>query len=190
MYLVALGVNLVVVSAVCYLLFHSKTTNHDGTLEFEWQTNLGSHPPSHFVLGFQDDLVMPKATPNSKRKRETASEDRPGQSTKRPKTDITNWTTPRYDWLASIQSASEIGLEHVLALCGLGPLGNTPLCPNKLEEGTHAKGDVIDVSDSEDGTIHSCSKVKCKNNPYCLNYLGQEKWENEGKSDTGIPNAI
>ena len=131
---------------------------------------------------------MPKATPNGKRKREDALEARPGASTKRSKTDIISWTTPRYPWLASIESASEVGLEHVLALCGLGPLARTPLCPNKFEAGGGSAGGVIEVLDSEDETAHSCSKVKCKNNPYCLNYLGQEKLEDEGQfgSDTSI----
>jgi hypothetical protein len=129
---------------------------------------------------------MPKPTPNGKRKREDALEDQPGPSTKRPKTEITNWATPRYPWLASIQSASEIGPEHVLALCGLGPLAKTPLCPNKFEEGADSKQNVIEVSDSGDETIHSCSKAKCKNNPYCLNYLGQEKWEIEGQFESRV----
>ena len=142
----------------------------------------GKHLRFHLSSpSFRDDLGMPKANPNGKRKREDALEDRPGPSTKRSKTDIISWTNPRYPWLASIKSASEVELEHVLALCGLGPLARTPLCPNKFEEGAGSKGDVIEVFDSEDETTHSCSKVKCKNNPYCLNYLGQEKWENEGQ---------
>ena len=128
---------------------------------------------------------MPKAPPNGKRRREDALEDRPGPSTKRLKTDITNWTTPRYPWLASIQSASEVRIEHVLALCGLGLLAKTPLCPNKFQKTADSEGSVVDVSDGEDETAHNCSKVKCKNNPYCLNYLGQERWENEGQSRTG-----
>ena len=37
--------------------------------------------------------------------------------------------------------------------------------------------DIIVVSDEESS---ACDSKMCKNNPYCLNYLGQEKWENEG----------
>ena len=138
---------------------------------------------------------MPKAPPNGKRRREGALEDRQGPSTKRLKTDITSWTTPRYPWLASIQSASDVKIEHILALCGLGPLSKTPLCPNKFQ---NTRDDVVELSDGdgdgdgdgdEDETIttthnnnnDSCSKVKCRNNPYCLNYLGQERWENQGQ---------
>jgi len=144
---------------------------------------------------------MPRPPPNGKRKREDGLEDR---STKRPKTaDITSWTTPRYPWLASIESASEVGIEHVLALCSLGPLAKTRLCPNKFKERANSAnstttgdgdgdgdGDVINVSDSDEDEAttysHCCSKVKCKNNPYCLNYLGQEKWENQGQSPLSL----
>lgn len=169
---------------MCYLLSYFETLNLRCVLgELEWQRALGFHLSN---LSFQGAIIMPKAPLNGKRKREDTSEDRPGPSTKRSKTDITSWVTPRYPWLASIQSASEIGSEHVLALCGLGPLARTPLCRNKFEEGADSEGDVIEVSDSENDTKHSCSKAKCKNNPYCLNYLGQEKWENEGESDGGI----
>ena len=164
-------------------------------------------PPS-LALRFQDGSVMPKAPPNGKRRREGALEDRQGPSTKRLKTDITSWTTPRYPWLASIQSASEVNIEHILALCGLGPLSKIPLCPNKFQKRVRARADadstgdddVVELSDGdgdgdgdedEDETIttthnnnnnDSCSKVKCRNNPYCLNYLGQERWENQGQS--------
>ena len=178
MYLVAFGINLVVYSVVLFVTsprYPDLSCVHG---ECEWQTDLGFHLPSP---SFQVDFVMPKAAPNGKRKREDALEDRPGPSTKRHKPDITSWATPRYPWLASIQSASEIGLEHVLALCGLGPLAKTPLCPNKYDERAASEGDVIQVSDSEDEATRSCSKAKCKNNPYCLNYLGQERWENESQ---------
>jgi len=170
---------------------------------------------------------MPKPPPqHGKRRREGALEDRRGgrPSTKRLKTDITSWTTPptpRYPWLTLIQSESDVGIEHVLALCGLGPLARTSLCPNKFQHhqpqqpqpqrawaGADSKGDGDDVleasssgdnddnddaNDDDEGdhqdettiTItHNCSKVNCKNNPYCLNYLGQERWENEGQSQS------
>ena len=38
--------------------------------------------------------------------------------------------------------------------------------------------DIIVISDDEQP---SCSKKLCKTNPNCLNYLGQEKWEDEGR---------
>lgn len=37
--------------------------------------------------------------------------------------------------------------------------------------------DVIVISDDEPP---ACSKKLCKGNPNCLNYLGQERWEDEG----------
>lgn len=37
--------------------------------------------------------------------------------------------------------------------------------------------DIIVISDDD---APSCSKKDCKTNPNCLNYLGQESWEDEG----------
>ncbi|THH10686.1 hypothetical protein EW145_g1149 [Phellinidium pouzarii] len=37
--------------------------------------------------------------------------------------------------------------------------------------------DVIVISDGEDELL--CDKKRCKDNPFCLNYLGQDKWEDE-----------
>ena len=39
--------------------------------------------------------------------------------------------------------------------------------------------DVIVISDDE-GPM--CTNKICKYNPYCLNYLGQDKWEDSGES--------
>ena len=60
-------------------------------------------------------------------------------------------------------------------------------CPNQyarssdtsseLPPATDADGDLIVVSDDEDPV---CDKKFCQSNPYCLNYLGQKMWEDEG----------
>lgn len=38
--------------------------------------------------------------------------------------------------------------------------------------------DVIVISDDE---APKCNAKTCKWNPYCLNHLGQEKWQDEGE---------
>ena len=38
--------------------------------------------------------------------------------------------------------------------------------------------DVIVVSDSEDDL--ACNKKDCRDNPFCLNHLGQDKWDDSG----------
>lgn len=100
-------------------------------------------------------------------------------------------------WVGTeITGLSDITLEHVLSTCGFAKRNNHPSCankyaPNQSISDTHyeqnmegnADGeladDIIDIADDE---LLPCSKKTCKNNPYCLNYLGQEKWEDEGLS--------
>jgi len=66
---------------------------------------------------------MPKPPPNGKRRREGALEiGELGPSTKRLKRHHQLDDSA----LALIQGESEVGIEHVLALCGLGPLAKTP----------------------------------------------------------------
>jgi ubiquitin carboxyl-terminal hydrolase 48 len=77
--------------------------------------------------------------------------------------------------------------------CGLSRRSNNSLCANKyahkLEKqssptpkresaGGELGDDVIVVLDDEP---LPCSKKLCKNNPNCLNYLGQETWKDEGE---------
>jgi hypothetical protein len=229
MYLVALGINISSSRQipVCYLFVSPQKGALNGPERSEENLRVAKTDLGFYLLGPEfsrrrhEPFVMPKPPPpNGKRRREDALEDRRGPSTKRLKTDtitITSWTTtPRYPWLALIQSASEVGIEHVLALCGLGPLAKTPLCPNKFQqqqrqqlqqrvecavgdsrvvvEASSSSGDGDRDGDSEDNeitiTTHSnCSKVSCKNNPYCLNYLGQERWENQGQSQSDLENV-
>lgn len=93
-------------------------------------------------------------------------------------------------------SPTDITSEHRLATCGFSKKSTHPFCANKYvtagpsvpakQESTTAvnasgelEDDIIIVSDDESS---ACDSKTCKNNPNCLNYLGQEKWENEGAS--------
>ncbi|KAI0637029.1 cysteine proteinase [Trametes polyzona] len=102
-----------------------------------------------------------------------------------------------WGWVGTeVTDASMITQEHRLATCGFARNSNYPICRNKYVEkqqtppGQQANGaadapelgepdDVIVISDDEGPT---CSLRVCKINPYCLNYLGQDKWENAEKA--------
>ncbi|KAL0946674.1 hypothetical protein HGRIS_012863 [Hohenbuehelia grisea] len=103
-----------------------------------------------------------------------------------------------WSWVGTeVQDIAQITQEHLLLTCGLSKRNKHTFCGNKYsptrageipipkplkdrldepEEGELAS-DVIVISDDESP---SCSKRSCKNNPNCLNYLGQEQWEDEG----------
>ena len=101
-----------------------------------------------------------------------------------------------WSWVGTeATSAADVAPEHRLAACGLSRRNNHPFCANKYAppppnaraakteavKPASASGeledDIIVVSDEESA---ACDSKLCKNNPNCLNYLGQEKWENEG----------
>lgn len=102
-----------------------------------------------------------------------------------------------WGWVGTdVSDASDITLEHRLATCGLLNRSTHTLCLNKYiptEDGSapttrksqenpapgELADDVIVISDDEGP---SCSSKSCKSNPYCLNYLGQDKWEDKGKT--------
>lgn len=102
-----------------------------------------------------------------------------------------------WGWVGTeVVSPSEITSEHLLVACGLSERNHYPCCSNKysspshtptiVQSQTHFKEpsvngeldeDVIVISDDE----HlQCARKSCKTNPNCLNYLGQEIWEDEG----------
>ncbi len=99
-----------------------------------------------------------------------------------------------------MSDTSGITNEHRLATCGFSPNSSNTICPNKYVEkrkassplrvnghtdtqaGEELVDDVIVISDDEGPT---CSTKSCKPSPYCLNYLGQDKWENAGESLPG-----
>lgn len=50
--------------------------------------------------------------------------------------------------------------------------------PQRSVDGSEDADDVIVVSDNDEEP--SCSKKECKENPFCLNHLGQDRWEDSG----------
>ncbi|KAI8998686.1 cysteine proteinase [Trametes punicea] len=103
-----------------------------------------------------------------------------------------------WGWVGTeITDVSGITQEHRLATCGFSKNSPWPLCPNKYveqrktpakvsatggseaQEQSGAVDDVIVISDDERPL---CSNKSCKHNPYCLNYLGQDKWEDADKA--------
>jgi hypothetical protein len=121
-----------------------------------------------------------------KRKREPKGLGR-GEQLKRTKlagVDFCNW-----NWIgAEVVDTSQITPEHRLAACGLESW--RPICPNKYapklrNSKSKAPKSSVPLDNSEDVVIedeppHLCDKTTCRKNPNCLNYLGQEKWENSG----------
>ncbi|KAH8116817.1 cysteine proteinase [Phellopilus nigrolimitatus] len=98
----------------------------------------------------------------------------------------------RWNWIGTdVKAVSEITEEHRLRASGLALLNSRRACTNKYlqKSGEQQRApqrltfesedpdDVIVISDSEDEPL--CDKKRCRDNPYCLNYLGQEKWEDE-----------
>lgn len=99
-----------------------------------------------------------------------------------------------WGWVATeVSEVDEITLQHRLSTCNLSSRNKKPRCRNIYSSATikiaprtaasskdahgEPEDDVIVISDAEDET---CSKTLCKLNPFCLNYLGQDKWEDEG----------
>ncbi|KAG6851255.1 hypothetical protein H0H93_011691 [Arthromyces matolae] len=93
-----------------------------------------------------------------------------------------------------VDSVSNITPEHRSISCGLSKRNNFPFCSNKYSQtgiqtvekpieasfgtlnGEVSDDEIIIISDDEE---HPCDPKVCKNNPNCLNYLGQDKWEDE-----------
>jgi hypothetical protein len=117
----------------------------------------------------------------------------PGERLKRQRV-IGNYSSP-WSWVGTeVSNPSDIDLDHRLATCGLSKRSSYPFCINKYSiafskeeppsdrEGRspvrgELEDDVIIISDDEESP---CSKKLCKTNPNCLNYLGQDIWEDEG----------
>jgi ubiquitin carboxyl-terminal hydrolase 48 len=100
----------------------------------------------------------------------------------------------RWGWVSSeVLDADNITLEHRMAASNLSTRNGNPVCQNKYavrsqespvpEGAAHVGGelsdDVIVISDADEPL---CTKKLCKTNPWCLNHLGQEMWEDEGRS--------
>ncbi|KAF7363613.1 hypothetical protein MSAN_01018400 [Mycena sanguinolenta] len=100
-----------------------------------------------------------------------------------------------WGWVGSEATALEhITAEHLSATCGLSTRNTHPFCrnryatrPTKKERkkpqapvnGEIEEDIIVISSDTDDEENMHCTKRLCKNNPNCLNYLGQQKWEDE-----------
>ena len=107
-----------------------------------------------------------------------------------------------WGWVGTeVQDPADITEEHRLATCGFSKRSPWPLCPNKFARDDQSnvaaerlqterkaptdgelQEDIIVISDDEGP---SCSNKNCRTNPFCLNYLGQERWEDEGTFISG-----
>ncbi|KAF8077825.1 hypothetical protein FPV67DRAFT_1557276 [Lyophyllum atratum] len=129
----------------------------------------------------------------------------PGEQLKRsalPGNNSSSW-----GWVGTeVIRASDITPEHHLVSCGLSKRNNHPFCLNKYSpisqnfakpqlDKTHEvqptdgelDDDVIIISDDE---VPPCGLKTCKSNPNCLNYLGQEDWEDEDDAMAAFMKAV
>jgi hypothetical protein len=114
---------------------------------------------------------------------------------------------PSWAWVyTEVTTPAQITADHRQATCGFSRRNapQKPICPNnfgrdngKNKETRRTNGkekekaptvtgelkddEIIEISDDDDIKVPSCSKKACKNNPNCLNHLGQDKWLDEGE---------
>jgi len=123
-----------------------------------------------------------------KRKRRTAAQSNglaPGETLDRAQ--LPGREELCWGWISSVPDATSISGDNFLRTCGFSPHSQPRFCCNKYARSctagsepppaTDSDGDLIVVSDDE-GLV--CDKKSCQSNPYCLNYLGQHMWEDEG----------
>ena len=101
---------------------------------------------------------------------------------------ISTTTFSEWGWVGTeVFSVTDIGPQHRAAACGF----RKHICKNRHaltksqaspgpapETDPHITEDDIVVISSDDEP--ECSPKTCKTNPNCCNYLGQQKWENDG----------
>ncbi|KZO97701.1 hypothetical protein CALVIDRAFT_535804 [Calocera viscosa TUFC12733] len=106
----------------------------------------------------------------------------------------------RWSWVKlHVKAVDQINAKHMAWACGFAEESGYPLCVNKwskeaknredkgkgkevetkaadeeLKSEEAPKADVIDLTAQT-----PCDKKKCRDNPNCLNHLGQEAWEDE-----------
>ncbi|KAK7054721.1 hypothetical protein VNI00_003184 [Paramarasmius palmivorus] len=100
-----------------------------------------------------------------------------------------------WGWVGTeVQDASQITREHLQAAYGLSSRSQHRRCPNKYFQqeprcsvdpalkivNGELEEDIIVISDDEESS--QCNKKDCKQNPFCLNHLGQDKWEDGDKA--------
>jgi ubiquitin carboxyl-terminal hydrolase 48 len=152
-----------------------------------------------FNQSFHRDATLPLtrsystlAMPPLRRKRSPARNKglQPGESLKRYLVPANRSQSSLWAWVGSeVSKEADITTEHCLMACGLSSRNHFPMCVSKCHASDHrqtsavqrehkpSQDDVIIISDDEG---NSCTKKNCKDNPNCLNYLGQDKWEDEG----------
>lgn len=119
----------------------------------------------------------------------------PGEHLKRTK--LAGNESSAWGWVdIEVSDPAQITPEHYLMTCGLSQRNKNSFCGNNYAQRppqtNHApvgqqpssevatgelENDLIVISDEEPSR---CTKKTCKNNPNCLNHLGQEQWEDEG----------
>lgn len=127
-----------------------------------------------------------------KRKRRAAAQPNglaPGENLSRPQ--LPGREELYWGWVSSVPNAASISDDHFSRTCGFSPIIQPRFCRNRYARSsststeqppvTDPDGDLIVVSDDE-GPV--CDKKACQSNPYCLNYLGQKVWEDEGVLST------
>ncbi|EJD41060.1 cysteine proteinase [Auricularia subglabra TFB-10046 SS5] len=110
-----------------------------------------------------------------------------------------------WGWVGTIaRDAAEITPDMRLRTCGLARANKWPLCANgfaqpddgdargkkrpRLDKSCAAVGD-DDDDYNDDQVDYECSKKACKANPNCLNWLGQDEWEDGGGARTKFMKA-
>ncbi|EJU05183.1 hypothetical protein DACRYDRAFT_103677 [Dacryopinax primogenitus] len=108
----------------------------------------------------------------------------------------------RWSWVKlDGKVAEQITPKHMIWACGFSEESGLPVCPNiwskDVKEGDEkGKGRAVDTG-AYDASVSGksqkaevidltlptlCSKKKCRDNPNCLNYLGQDAWEDEDEA--------
>lgn len=95
----------------------------------------------------------------------------------------------RWSWVGTeVATPDDITCNHRLAAYGFNSKSGSVACANQHSSRHAATGagapndsedEIIVISDDEATPV--CSKKNCKGNPRCLNYLGQDVWENPAK---------
>ncbi|PVF98765.1 hypothetical protein CPB86DRAFT_338654 [Serendipita vermifera] len=130
---------------------------------------------------------------SEKRKREESPDKGSRSRQKRANTDSIGQPTLHFKtnkheksnlWMSSLEKGDVISQTHAQAACGFGSLGQHRVCTNRYTmtalkpmSPSNKQPDIILIDDEDREDDVPCSKAKCKTNPYCLNFLNQEKWE-------------
>ena len=140
--------------------------------------------------------VLPMAV-GTKRRRPPAKGLLPGERLRRDKLAGSELHS-QWGWVSWISDPSMITSEHLFTACGFNNTSEKPICKNKYSDGREpkegnvgstqdpkptARGDEEDIIivSSDDEEPYVCTKGRCKENPQCLNHLGQAKLENQGE---------